>query len=185
MTDTALVVGSIQDVAKGGDTTLALMSATMVLVCDRSGSMGDYDSDARCKYKVEDDVVESLQKKHPGKVALIAFNDFSYLVLDGRLPSPEGGTNMALALELAYPMFEAGLSIVLISDGMPDDKESVFEWAKKMRGKLDTIFIGKVGSDGDQFMKKVAKIAGGTHQVNEATKHLTGMIETLLLKAGS
>ena len=183
--NTALIVkGSLLDVSQGGDPTQALMEAKLILVCDRSGSMVESDADSKPRYAVEDEVVKDLQGKYAGQIAVVTFSDSAYMCLDGILPYPEGGTNMSGALRFVQPVVEAGIHAALISDGLPDDKEPVLYLAKQMKGFLDVVFIGKKGSEGDKFMKEVAKAAGGSHETNEATKMLSKTLTHLLLKAG-
>ena len=188
MTNMDLVVkGSITDVTQGGDVALTLMDAKLVVICDRSASMEEGDAGGgKARYVVEDEVVTKLQGKYPGQIVLISFNDMAFIALDGRLPFPSGGTDMANAISMAVPLVESGLRAVLISDGEPNPstEDRIFHEAKRMNGKLDTIFVGKEHSKGDKFLKKLAQTAGGTHQVNEATKMLDQTLTVLLLKAG-
>lgn len=186
MADNALVVkGSILDVAQGEDEATALMDARLILVCDRSGSMTTMDADGKARHEVEDEVVVSLQGKYPGQIALVPFNDITYMALDGRLPYPDGGTRLTNALAFIEPVVQLGVRACIICDGYPDDKEESIHIAERMRGKLDCIFVGKPNSAGDDFMKRLADVVGGTHQSNEATKELEGMVERLLLTDGN
>lgn len=185
MADTALVVkGSILDVANGEDESMALMDARLILVCDRSSSMETSDVDGKARYKVEDEVVVSLQGKYPGQIALVPFSDIAYLALDGRLPFPDGSTNLVYALNMIEPVVQLGVRACIVSDGYPDSPEECLQMAKRMHGHIDCIFIGKPDSDGDKFMKRLADAVGGTHQSNDATKELEGMVEKLLLTDG-
>lgn len=185
MDNSLAVRGSILDVANGEDETTALLDAKLIIVCDRSGSMEIADADGRPRYAVEDEVVTSLQGRYPGKIALVPFADMAYLALDGRLPYPDGGTYLSNALNFIAPVVKLGIRACIICDGYPDDKEQSILVAQSMKGMLDCIFVGKVGSEGDKFMQRLAEAAGGTHQSNESVKELDGMVEMLLLKAGN
>lgn len=185
MSTDMIVKGSLKDVSGDNDPTMALMEAKLILVCDRSGSMTTNDaSENRPRYTVEDEVVKELQEKYAGQIAIVSFSDMAYMCLNGVLPYPDGGTNMAGALRFVHPVVESGIHAVLVSDGEPDDKQEVIYIAKQMKGFLDVVFIGKKGSEGDKFLKEVAKASGGTHETNEATKMLSKTLTRLLLKAG-
>ena len=110
--DKALIIsGSIKDVAKNGDTALAMLNAKVALICDRSGSMADDGWGQKPCWVLEDEVIEKLQKKYAGQIVLIAFHDIAYLCLDGKLPLPQGNTNMLDAFRVAEPLADAGLRL--------------------------------------------------------------------------
>lgn len=185
--NTSLVVkGSILDVSKGGDVALAMLDAKIVLICDRSSSMLDNAHQGKARFAVEDSIVERLQQKYPGQIILVSFNDEVGIHADGRLPHPNGTTDMASALNTAQPFIEAGLRGVLISDGEPNDKSTTLQVASGMRGKLDVVFVGDEGSDGASFLRQLAKSVGGAFDVNDLKnpKLLEERIERMLLKAG-
>lgn len=178
-----VVKGSIMDV--GGDPTMALMSAKIVLLCDRSISMVELDSDNKQRFVVQDKVVSDLQGKYHGQIAIVPFSDSAYLSLNGTLPRPDGSTFMLNALRFVQPIVEAGIHVVLISDGEPtDSKEEILEFAKLFAGFLDTVFVGRAGSEGDKFLRRVAEASQGDHETNEATRLLEKTLTRFLLKAG-
>lgn len=178
-----VVKGSLMDV--GGDPTMALMSAKIVLLCDRSISMFERDSDGEQRYIVQDGVVRDLQGKYAGQVAIVPFADTVYLSLNGTLPHPDGSTYMLNALRFVAPIVEAGIHVVLISDGEPtDSKEEILEIARLFAGFLDTVFVGRAGSEGDKFLSRVSEASQGEHETNEATRLLEKTLTRLLLKAG-
>lgn len=183
--DSIIAVGSIMDVTdRDSDEIEALMNARLLLICDRSYSMKDRDPTGHQKYSVEDEVVATLQSKYRGQIALMPFNNFPYLALNGILPAPDGQTNLTAALEMALPLVSLDLRAVVISDGYPDDPQGALAIARGMKHRLDCIYIGEPGSQGDLFMQELAMEAEGSHQVNEATQLLEHMIEVLLLKSG-
>ncbi len=184
-----IVKGSIQDVAAKGDVALALLSAKVALLCDRSSSMIEEARGHQARYELEDDIIKRLQAKYPGQVALVAFSDTAYLCPDGVLPQPNGNTNMLDALRLAGPLADAGLRIILITDGEPSHAESeVIDAARAFRGKLDTIYVGPELSRGADFCKALALSVGGTHSEADL-KHGPDLLENnltrLLLTAGA
>ena len=164
MSQSLVAKGSITNVAKSGDVAMALMDAKVLVVCDRSGSMVADARSGKASYQLEDEIVARLQAKYPGQVALAAFNDVAWLCPDGVLPMPTGQTNMLDALRLAQPLADAGLKIIMVTDGEPSHSEQeVLDAAKLFRGKLDTIFVGPEVSMGRKFCKALALAAGGTH----------------------
>jgi len=186
--DKALIVkGSILDIARGGDTALAMLDAKIVLICDRSSSMLEKDAFQRkARFEVEDGIVKRLQAKYPGQIVLLSFNDWATMCLDGNLPSPFGSTNMAAALERAKPLVGAGLRGVLISDGEPDSEQSVFVAATNFKGKLDVVYVGPEGAPGQMLLQRLAQIVNGSFDVNDLKKPelLEERLTRLLLKAG-
>jgi hypothetical protein len=183
--DAIVAVGSILDVTEaGGDPAEVMMSARLALLCDRSASMSDRDADSRPKYQIEDEVVSSLQRRYRGQIVLVSFSTHARIELSGTLPTPNGMTNLAGALDRIRPIVDAGIRVCVISDGYPDDAEAALRVARSLKYRLDCIYIGRAGSEGDLFMQRLAAEVGGTHQVNEAAKSIENMIETLLLSAG-
>ena len=183
---TQIVPGSIQSVAKNGSVALAAVNAEVVLICDRSGSMAAEDAHGgRARYAVEDEAVENLQKKHPGKIVLIAFADLADMFPGGYLPPPNGSTNMIAGLEMAKPLIEAGLRGVLISDGEPNHpQEAVVAFARGIQGKLDTIYVGPEGGQGEKFLKQLAKSIKGssaTYSLKKPPAFLEKGLEQILL----
>lgn len=188
MDKSLIVKGSIKDVAKTNDTTLAVLDAKVVLLCDRSGSMTEEAWGHKPAFQLEDEVITKLQNKYPGQVVLVAFHDVAYTCLDGNLPPPMGSTNMLDALRVAEPLHDAGLRIILISDGCPShDENEVIRAAQKFTGNLETIFVGNEMSPGKDFLKRLSKAVGGSNQVADLKKG-TQLLETrlnqLLLEAG-
>lgn len=185
---TSILPGSILDVSKSRDTAVAMLNAKVLAVCDRSGSMTQLARGGKACYEIEDEVITKLQARHPGQVALMAFNDVAFLCLDGKLPLPNGNTNMLDALDRSQPFADMGLRIVFITDGEPShDKREVLDRAKNFRGKMDTIFVGPETSPGAEFLERLAKSVNGSHAVcdlNKESKLLEQHLETLLLKAG-
>lgn len=191
MDNKALVVrGSIQDVAKSGDTALAITDAKIVLICDRSGSMAASDAmGGKTRAEIEDKIVADLQEKYPGQIVLEAFADSAILCLNGQLPYPDGSaTIMSTAFQLASTLVKVGMHAIILSDGeATDDEATVLKAAQPLTGKLDVVFIGPDIAPGRRFFEKLAKTTQGTFNHNDLKrdpKLLKDTIETLLLKAG-
>jgi hypothetical protein len=191
MENKALVAkGSIQDMAKTGDTALTILDAKVVLICDRSGSMANSDAvGGKTRAEVEDQIVEDLQKKYPGQIILEAFAESAILCTNGVLPYPDGaGTILSTALQLASSLTTLGMKAILLTDGEArDDERDILKAAEPLRGKLDIVFIGPDLSPGRSVLNKLAKYTSGTFHHNDLKgdpKFLERQVETLMLKAG-
>ena len=92
----AIVTGSLSDVAKREDVSLAesFLSCDAIILCDVSGSMGAYDSrGGKTRYEVALEELAALQAHMPGKLAIIAFSDNTLFVPGGVPPMLGMGTN--------------------------------------------------------------------------------------------
>lgn len=186
-TDLVVKAGSVMDVARGGNVALAMMDVKVVLICDRSGSMTACDAQGgRARYMVEDEIVARLQKKYPGKIALISFNDFAELCPNGELPQPTGGTSMEAGIDKARPIIEIGAKGILVTDGEPNSETAVFQSVAGLSGKLDTVFVGNDNASGKAFMERLAKFLHGSFSSNSLKNPelLEQKITQLLLSAG-
>ena len=181
--------GSIRDVAAGGDNTLALLNAKVLVLCDRSGSMSQIARAGKMCYELEDDIVTRLQAKYPGQVALAAFADVAYLCPTGQLPPPGGNTNMLDALRVAGPLAAVGLRIIMVTDGEPShDEHEVLDAARPFKGQMDTVFVGPELSPGADFCKRLAAAVGGSHSEADLMRGpelLEQSLTRLLLTAGA
>ena len=184
-----IVKGSIKDVAKTNDVALTILDAKVVILCDRSGSMLGEAWGHRPRYELEDEIITKLQAKYAGQIVLVAFHDVAYVCLDGVLPPPQGNTNMLDAFRVAEPFHDAGLRVILISDGEPShDPAEVILAAQKFSGNMDAIFVGDELSPGKDFLKRLAKAVGGSSKVADlknGTLALEEGLTQLLLGAGT
>ena len=189
MSQALVAKGSITDISKSGDMALAILNAKAVLLCDRSGSMAEEARGGKASYEIEDEIVTRLQARYQGQVVLVAFHSTAFICPDGILPPPQGDTNMLDAFRVALPLHEAGLRVILISDGQPShDETEVIESAKQFKGNLDTIFVGPETSPGASFLKRLAKAVKGSHLVCDIKKDpalLEKSLTHLLLTAGA
>ncbi len=191
---TQIIKGSISSIATNGDTALAILNATVALVCDRSSSMNEYTKSRKTRAQLEDEVVTELQSRYSGKIAVVGFNSSAYLCEDGVLPSPTSDTSFGAAFEVAEALSDAGLRVILVSDGEPNEiqyqggEDQLLTNAKcKFHGNMDCIFVGDENSAGERFMQRLAEAVGGSAtlcDLNEGSRLLEETIETLLLKAG-
>lgn len=101
------------------------------------------------------------------------------------VPDPHGGTPLHLALDLAR---EYGATrVVVVSDGMPDDKIATLTAAKKFGGRLDVMFVKHSGvfdaAGGEKFLEQLAKSTGGgkhsgsLKDVKQIARTVLGLLE--------
>lgn len=155
-----------------------------LLLVDISGSMGNYVGSMR---KI-DMLRQALNRPLAPDERAFAFHSCVF-PLDSlqSIPEPDGATALHLAIESGYPFNP--IHTLVVSDGMPDDKQQALRAAKKLTGTISTLYIG---SDNDavaiQFMRDLARQGCGTADVCDLSKHsssqLAGRIEQLLLKGG-
>lgn len=179
--------GSI--LAMGGNTAMTMLSAELVLICDRSGSMDTADAmHGRKRYEIEDQVVADLQAEFPGRIIVEAFADTAILCLNGELPYPDGGaTVMSTAFELAAKLLKRNMKAILITDGEATDSEDrVLRAAKPLIGRLDIVYVGSDRGAGRGFLERLAQETAGTFQRNKLDnpKLLESTIKQLYLKSG-
>lgn len=75
------------------------------------------------------------------------------------VPEPDGSTPLHAAIKLAK---EYGATrLVVISDGVPDLKETSLENARAFGGQIDVVYIGAEGSGGSVFLNALASATGG------------------------
>jgi hypothetical protein len=133
---------------------LAEHESEMIIICDCSGSMGEQIAGGQRRI----DILRDAVKETRGKI--ISFSDRAEFTAAPRAPS--GDTNYAFALNFAAPHAK-NKRVVFISDGEPRDEEGAYEAAKKFPAKIETIFCGNPGSDGERVLKELARLTGGTH----------------------
>ncbi len=190
---TQIIKGSISSIATNGDTALAILNATVALVCDRSASMNEYTKSGKTRAQLEDEVVTELQSRYSGKIVVVGFNSSGYLCEDGVLPTPTSDTSFGAAFEVAEALSDAGLRVIIISDGEPNEinyggeSQLLADAKRKFHGNMDCIFVGDENSAGERFMQRLAEAVGGSAtlcDLNAGSRLLQETIETLLLKAG-
>ena len=85
------------------------------------------------------------------------------------IPEPENNTNLAGALERMLPL-DPG-TVLVISDGQPDNAERALAVARRFRGAIDVLYVGP---DSDSaaiaFMRRLAAAAGGDVQTHDISK---------------
>jgi len=186
MNNNQIVKGSISDVATQTGMSIAQLfsSAEVVTIVDTSGSMNTSDSrGGKSRYSVACEELAYIQKNRPGKVAVISFSS-DVKFCPGGVPFFEcGGTDLAKALRFAKIADVPGISIIVISDGQPDDYVEALAVARTYKNKISTIYVGPEDRPfGREFLEQLANATGGQHITSDRAKQLSKSIETLLLK---
>ena len=171
--NTQMVAGSVAAVARKNGTSIAsgFMNVKAFVMVDVSGSMLDRDApgdmsryDAACKQ------LENIQNEQPGKIGVGCFSNKAEFCPSGDPFGKFGTTNMADALRLMLTVDNAGIRLVLISDGEPDDQAETLKIAGKFKSKIDTIFVGREDGRGRKFLQDLSARTGGIAIVNETEK---------------
>jgi len=184
----AIVTGSLSDVAKREGMSLAesFLSADAVVLVDVSGSMDARDSrGGLSRYDVALQELAELQKRLPGKVAVIAFSDSTMFCPGGQPPLLGSGTNLAGALRFARVADVPDMRFVVISDGMPDDQDGALAEAAKYRAHISTVYVGPESDleGGRAFLAQLAAKSGGQSVTADRAQELAAKTATLLLGA--
>ena len=174
------VVGSLQDAHKSLTLAEAFMSVEVLILADHSGSMSAMDAGEgnRSRWDEANTQLAILQRKYPGRLGLIAFSDYALFCPGGALPHVAGGTNMIAALELVKPADGAGIRLIVVSDGCPNDPEGTLSLARTFESSIDTIYIG-TDPQGKTFMEALAK-AGRGKSVTRGVSLLSESVVLLL-----
>jgi len=185
---TAIVKGSIQDVAKRDGVSLAesFVNCDAIVVVDVSGSMAEADSrGGRKRYDVALEELAQLQSAMPGKVAVIAFSDGPIFCPAGAPPFLGSGTNLLGALQFAKVADMPDMRFIVVSDGQPDNAVEALRFAATFEGRIDTVFVGpERDSVSRGYMANLANARGGQTVLAEQAKQLATTIERLLLTDG-
>jgi len=185
---TAIVAGSLSDVAKREDVSLAesFLSCDAIILCDVSGSMGAHDSrGGKTRYEVALEELAALQAHMPGKLAIIAFSDNALFVPGGTPPLLGEGTNLRGALAFARVADVPGMQFIVISDGVPDDRDGALAEARKYKAHISTVYVGPEDDydGGRAFLAELAAKSGGQSVTADRAQELAAKTATLLLGA--
>ncbi len=186
MNNGALVVGSIGQLAQQAGVSLAetFLNVDVVILVDTSVSMSARDRGEQSRYEVACAELARLQATLPGKLALIAFASQPVFVPGGIPSTPNGGTDLAKALQFAKLADTGGMRFIVISDGEPDDETKALEVAARYRGRIDTIYVGPEGGPGREFLALLAKRQSGKTVTAAHAHELCATTERLLLGGG-
>ena len=181
MSTNTLVVGSIGAIAQRSGQSIAVtfMSAEIIAIVDVSGSMATHDArDLQSRYEVACQEMATLQAKHPGAVAVVAFSDSAQFCPGGVPIFQAGGTDLAKALRFVK-VADGTVRFVVISDGHPDSADAAIEVAQTFTSRIDSVFVGS-DPRGAEFLTRLSAAAGGQHST-VTVNDLCAQVETLLL----
>ncbi len=146
---------------------------TIIFVCDRSGSMEDYDKIEELNDALASFFGDLYKDQTLASNLYIGVVDFASGVNVSRSPSPlglqaraprfqaDGGTNMSSALEKAYslakqvPAGQLKPIVMLLTDGEPDSKGKTRRAANSVRNVAHLYTLGVSGADFN-FLEEIA-----------------------------
>jgi len=186
-----IVSGSMAEMQRtaGYGLAKAWLKVEAVILVDVSSSMetadaGDGDREQRVAVARRE--VAKLQKRMPGKLAIVNFNHDASWSPEGRIENPGGSTNVAGALEYVADLLgpgAEGIKIVVVSDGEPDSAEAALEEAGKLAAKgavINTVYCGPDRGMGKGFLERLASAGKGTFGEAALVKALEHVIVKLL-----
>jgi Mg-chelatase subunit ChlD len=185
-----VVKGSLTAMAKEYNVSIAetFIQADVVLLVDISSSMRTEDAvrngERMSRYKAAVNELAKLQASLPGKLAVVSFNHDAYFCPTGVPPPPAGTTDLAHALEFIHIADDCDMRFILISDGEPDDAQDALRVARQFHNRIDTVFVGPEGGEGQSFLHRLASLHGGEFVRAERAHELASQVQQLLLTAG-
>jgi hypothetical protein len=192
MANQNIVQGSLSAVSKQANQSLAsgFLNVKAFVMVDVSASMGVKDIDAtgtKSRYDAACEQLANLQKENPGEIAVGCFSQRAEFCPGGVPVFMYSMTDMVAALRLMKMADGAGIRLILISDGEPNDEESTLKEARKFSSKIDTIFVGpETDQTGRAFLKKLSQATGGIN-IDSKAQDLGKLSDnvTLLIGAGA
>lgn len=111
-------------------------------------------------------VLRDALKDMPATIPIIAFSDYARQVTAATIPTPNGGTALHSALQLATE--HQPTHVLVISDGHPDDPQAALRAADQLgEVQIDVIYCGPDNdSMGIAFMKRLARGGGSARHFN-------------------
>lgn len=185
--NTQIIQGSLGAIAQEQGKSIAesFINANCIILVDTSSSMSAHDSrGGKSRYDVACDELKTLQMNLPGKLALLSFSDDVVFCPNG-IPFNFGCmTDLAKALKFAkMGDLASGMRFIVISDGEPNDEDAALAVAKTYKNKIDTVYVGPEGGDGQAFLKRLAKASGGQTVTADRVKELAANVQKLLITA--
>lgn len=185
--NTAIVQGSLGAIAQRDGKSIAesFVNADCIIIVDTSGSMAANDSrENKTRYEVACDELRTLQASLQGKLAILSFSDDVIFCPNGIPFNYGGSTKLDRALKFAkMGDLSSGMRFIVISDGEPDSESEALAVAKTYKNKIDTIYVGPDGGEGQAFLKRLAQASGGQNVTAEKAKQLADNVQKLLLSA--
>jgi hypothetical protein len=116
-----------------------MTSSTTCVLLDTSGSMSSLVGRQR-RIDVLAGILRTVLPQTPG-ARLFAFDSVvREIEPTAPVPEPGGGTNLHAALTQIAPL--APVTVIVVSDGVPDDADAAFAAARKLRCRIVTYFAG-------------------------------------------
>lgn len=185
--NTQIIQGSLGAIAQEQGKSIAesFINANCIILVDTSSSMGQHDSrGGKSRYDVACEELKTLQANLPGKLALLSFSDDTIFCPNGIPFNYNGMTDLTRALKFAkMGDLASGMRFIIISDGEPNSEEEALAVAKTYKNKIDTVYVGPEGGDGQAFLKRLAKVSGGQTVTADRVKELAANVQKLLLTA--
>jgi Mg-chelatase subunit ChlD len=182
--NTQIVPGSLSAIAQQNNASIAetFINADVIILVDTSGSMCACDARGdRSRYDIACEELKNLQAQLPGKLALLSFSDDVVFCPSGIPFNYQGGTDLAKALKFAKVADVTGIRFIVISDGQPSDEDGCIRIAKTFKARIDCIYVGPEGGDGQKFLNQLAKASGGQGVTADRVKELSANVQRLLL----
>lgn len=151
-----------------------------VVLCDVSSSMNDMiGSLSLRKIQHLKIALTDLLSAHPDAI-IIAFGSTAQIIRapDDLSENLWGSTNLCAGLDLAAKLKPR--RTVIISDGMPDDKNGAATMVDNLTGQVDTIYCGPDGHPAIQYLQSLSRAGGGRHMTFDGCRELAPMIRGLL-----
>lgn len=180
--ETAFVRGSVMDVARREDVSLALawLNVDLLVIVDRSSSMKEEALPGRSRYERAQAALRDLQERHPGRIAVIAFNECAELCADGRIPPPRGATSLAPALRMARQVYAPPMRVLIVTDGEVHDEAAALAEAATFPVRLEGLYVGPEGGDGAAMLRRICAANGGRANVGTPDRLLPNAQRLLL-----
>ena len=180
-----IVHGSILDraIQTGASFAESFLDCDAVIMVDVSGSMETPDAAfGQSRFQAANQQLEKLQGELPGRIAVCSFSDKAKFCATGLPRDTEGTTDMVAALAFLKDFDDAGIRLILISDGEPNDEAGTLAAAGKFTSKIDVIFVGPENGPGADFLRRLAQATGGVYVNNkpETLNQLSGNVRLLL-----
>ena len=155
-----------------------------VVIVDVSGSMNAQDSrGGKKRFEVACEELQTLQNGLRGRIGVIAFSGTVEFVPGGSPPFLGGGTDLTQALRFAKVADVPGIRFIVISDGHPNDPDSVLNVARQYTNRIDTVFVGREeDARARGFLERLTQISGGRSVLASQAEQLATKIETLMLE---
>lgn len=156
--------------------------AKTFLLLDYSGSMDEFVTARGTTRKIDAlrQLVTDLVAEDNLPCPLVGFGASVGFIT--RIPAPGGGTPMAKAIDFAAG--QGSEHLIVISDGIPDDRDAALRAAQDFMGPIDVFYVGPESDlSGADFMRRLASASrGGRVSVTtlKDTKQLQSAIRGLL-----